>query len=83
MGNMAQNGMLYLRQDSHQQLYNSYKRSNIAFSVLLYFTLKEILTKYTSLKFNALSTHLLNKQIAFLDKNVSIVLLFYNYSSIL
>ena len=46
-------------------------------SVLLYFTLKDVLTEDTPLKFNTL-----NKQIDFFDKNVSIVLLFYNYSSI-
>ena len=65
-----------------QELYISYKRSSSALSVLLYFTLKEVLIKYASLKFNALSTNLFNK-IVFLDKNVSIVLLFCNYSSIL
>ena len=44
------------------------------------YTFKEVLTKYNSLKFNALSTHLLNKQIVFFDKNVSIVLLFCIYN---
>ena len=64
----------------------SYKRSGSASSVLLYFTLKELLTKYTSLKFNVLSIHLWNKQnipVVFFNKNVSIVLPFYNYSSVL
>ena len=59
----------------------SYKRSGSALSVLLYFTLKEVLIKYTTLKFNALSTHLLNKQMVSFDKNVPIVLPFYNHSS--
>ena len=60
-----------------------YKGSDSALSVLLYFTLKQLLTKFTSLKFNTLSTHLLNKQRVFSGKNVSVVLSFYNYSSIL
>ena len=51
-------------------------------SILLHFTLKQMLAKYTSLKFNALSTHLLSKQIVYFDKNVLIVLLFYDYSSV-
>ena len=59
----------------------SYKRSGSVLSVLLYFILKDVLTEDTPLKFNTLI--LLNKQIDFFDKNVSIVLLFYNYSSIL
>ena len=50
----------------------SYKRSGSALSVLLY------LTEDTPLKFNTLI--LLNRQT---DKNVSIVLPFYNYSSVL
>ena len=54
--------VLYLSQDSHQELYIPYERNNSAWSVLLYFTLKEVFTKYASLKFNALSTHLLNKE---------------------
>ena len=41
-------------------MYISYKRSSSVLSILLCFTFKEVLTKYT-LKFNALSTHLLNK----------------------
>ena len=45
-----------------KRLYISYKRSSSASSVLLYFTLKEVLAKYISLKFNALSTRLLNRQ---------------------
>ena len=40
-----------------KRLYISYKRSSSASSVLLYFTLKEVLAKYISLKFNALLTH--------------------------
>ena len=44
------------------------------------FTLRKCLTKYTSLKFDTLSIQLLIKQILFFDKNVSTVLLFYNYS---
>ena len=55
-------------------------QSGSALSVVVYFTLKEVLTKYTSLNFSALSTHSLNKQMVLFDKNVSIVLLFYNYS---
>ena len=39
----------------------------------------QMLAKYTSLKFNALSTHLLNKEIVYFDKNALIVLQFYNY----
>ena len=62
-----------LSRDSHQELYASYKQSSSTLSVLLY---KEVLTKYTSLKFNALSTHLLNNQMVFFDKNVSIALSF-------
>ena len=38
----------------------------------------QMLAKYTSLKFNALSTHLLNKEIVYFDKNALIVLLFYD-----
>ena len=51
----------------HKTLTNSctcifHTKKQQCLSVLLYFTPKEVLTKYTSLKFNALSTHLLNKQ---------------------
>ena len=52
-------------------------------SALMYFKLKEMLEKYTSLKFNTLTTHLLNKQIIYFATNPSIVLLFYDYSSVL
>ena len=37
--NIAQGRVLYLSQDSHQELYISYKQSGSALSVLLYFTL--------------------------------------------
>ena len=50
------------------------------FIVFIHLATSLVLTKYTSLKFNAMSAHLLNKQSIFLDKNVLIVLL---YSSIL
>ena len=43
------------------------KQSGSALSVLLYFTLKELLTKYTSLKFNALSANLRNKPMVSFD----------------
>ena len=43
----------------------SYKRSDSALSVLLYFTLKDVLTEDIALKFNTL---VLNKQIDFFDK---------------
>ena len=74
--------MLYLSQDSHPKLYTSYKQSGSALSVLLYFILKEVSTEYTSLKFNVLSAHLLNKQMDLFDKNVSIEPQFYNYPTI-
>ena len=45
-------------------------------SILLYFTLKYVLTKDLPLKFNEQTK-------SFFDKNVSIVLPFYNYSSVL
>ena len=73
--------MLYLSQDTHLELLYTFIQSGSALSVVLYFTLKDVLTKYTSLNFSTLSTHLLNKQMVFFDKNVSVVLLFYNYSS--
>ena len=57
----------------------SYKQSGSALSVLLYFTLKDVLTEDTPLKFNTF----IDKQIYFFDINVSIVLAFYDYSSIL
>ena len=56
----------------------SYKQSGSALSVLLYFTLKDVLTEEIPLKFK-----ILNKQMDFFDKNVSIVLPFYKYSSVL
>ena len=62
----------------------SYKRSCSALSVLVYLTVKDalLLTEDTPLKFNTLI--LLNKQIIeFFDKNVSIVLHFYNNSTVL
>ena len=59
------------------------KQSGSVLSVLLYFTLKELLTKYTSLKFNALSANLWNKRMVSFDQNMSTVLPFYNYPSIL
>ena len=62
---------------------HTFTQSGIALGVLLCFIYKEVLTKYTSLKFNALSTHLLNKQMVVFDANVSIMLVFYNYSGIL
>ena len=71
--------VLYLLQHSYQEPYISYKRSSSALSVLLYFMHTEVLTEYTSLELNTLSMHLLNKQTVFFDKNVSILLLFYNY----
>ena len=52
----------YIWHKTHQELYISCKGSSSALSILLYFTLKEVLTKYTSLKFNIPFTHLLNKQ---------------------
>ena len=60
-----------------------YKRSGSGLSVLLYFTLKDMLTRYNSSKYNDLSVHLLNKQMVFFATNMSIMLPFYNYSSIL
>ena len=56
----------------------SYKPSGSVLSVLLHFTLKDMLTECTPLKFNTFI-----QQINFFDKNVSIVLPIYNYSSIL
>ena len=56
-----------------------YKRSGSALSVLLHLELDDVLTEDTPLKLNTL----INKQIYLFDKNVSIVLLFFNYSSIL
>ena len=46
--------MLYLSRDSHQELYTilSYKQSGSVLSVLLYFTLKDVLTEDTPLKVN-------------------------------
>ena len=59
-----------------------YKQNSSALSVLLYFTLKDMLTKDTLLTFNVLSTqHLLNDQMVFFNKNVSRVLLLYKYST--
>ena len=43
--------MLYLPQDSHQELY-TFIQSGSALSVLLYFTLKDVLTEDIPLKFN-------------------------------
>ena len=57
--------MLYLSQDSHQELYILYKRSGSVVSVLLYFTLTNVSVKYSSL---VILMHLLNKQIVFFDK---------------
>ena len=54
----------------------SYQQSGSPLSVLLYFTHKDVLTENTSLKFNTF----IHKQIDFFDKNVLMVLLFYNYS---
>ena len=54
----------------------------LVINALMYFTLKEMLAKYTSLKFNALLTRLLNKQIVYLAKNPLIALLFYDHSSV-
>ena len=59
----------------------SFKRSGSALNILLYFTLKDLLTEDTPLKFNTLI--LLNKQFDFFDKKVSIVLPFYNYPRVL
>ena len=57
--------MLYLSQDSYQEVYILYKQSGSALSVLLYFTLTKVSAKYSSL---VILTHLLNKQIVFFDK---------------
>ena len=76
-----QSRVLYLPQDPHQELYTvlSYKRSGSALSVLLHFKVKDMLTEDIPLKFNTL----MNKQTCFFDKNLSIELQFYNYSSVL
>ena len=58
--------MLYLSQDSHQELYILYKQSFSAFSVLLYFTLTSQSVKKIQL-FGQFNT-LLNKQMVFFDK---------------
>ena len=66
VANIAQ--VLYLSQDSHHELYTFIKSSGSAFlSVLLYFTLKDVLTENIPLKFSTLIS--LNKQINFFDKN--------------
>ena len=46
----------------------SYKESSSAIWLLLHFILKEVLNIFLSLKFNVLSTHLLNKEMFFFDK---------------
>ena len=71
--------ILYLSQDSHQELYILYKQSGSALSVLLYFKLTKVSTKYRSL---VISTHLLNNKWFSLIKCVN-NLAFYNYSSVL
>ena len=57
----------------------SYKRSDSALSVLLCFTLKDVLTE----DFLCNLTHLMNKQMCFFDKNVLVEPQFYNYSTVL
>ena len=55
VANVAQARVLYLSQDSHQELYMcTFIKSGSALSVLLYFTLKDLLTENTPLKFNTL-----------------------------
>ena len=71
--------MLYLSRDLTKSCILSYKRSGSALSVLLYFKLKDVLTEDIPLKL----TRLMNKQMCFFDKNLSIEPEFYNYSSIL
>ena len=62
--------VLYLSCDSYQELYTFIQTKWQCLSVLLYFAFKEVSVsiQYSSWKFNALSTHLLNKQIVFFDK---------------
>ena len=57
--------MLYLSRDSHQELYTVMKTSGSASSVLLYFKLKDVLTKDIPLKVNTLI--FMNKQMCFFD----------------
>ena len=57
----------------------STKKAGSALSVLLYFTLKDVLTEDIPLKFNTL----MNKQMCFFGINVLVEPQFYNYSSIL
>ena len=45
-----------------------FMQRSYSYCVLLYFTLKEMLTKYTSLKFITPSTYLFNKQMFFFDE---------------
>ena len=50
---MRRSQVLYLSRDAHQELYTFKKKpSGSALSVLLYFTLKDVLTEDTPLKFN-------------------------------
>ena len=50
VANIAQ--VLYLSRDPHQELYTFIQTGSSALSVLLYFTLKDVLTEGTPLKFN-------------------------------
>ena len=58
---MRQNRVLCCHETLTKRCILLYKQSGSGLSVLLYFTLKEVLTRYNSLKFNDFSVHLLNK----------------------